>query len=101
MLTRRELLGVVAGGAAMGVSTHARSPQAGAPAGQRAQTPRSAGAPSLSRQFGRWAAGLSYADLPAPVVDRAKGLTLQALASVLLGSQTAAGRQAIKLVVDE
>ena len=36
-------------------------------------------APSLSRQFARWVAGLRYEDLPPAVVDRAKGLTLQAL----------------------
>ena len=53
---------------------------------------------SLSRQFGRWAAALEYADLPADVVDRAKGVTLQALVSILLGSRTDAGRQALALV---
>src|SRR5690242_18620412 len=42
-------------------------------------------APSLSRQFARWVAGLRYEDLPPAVVDRAKGVTLQALSSVLLG----------------
>src|SRR5215831_14581607 len=35
--------------------------------------------PSLSRQFARWAAGLKYDDLPPTVIDRAKGVTLQAL----------------------
>ena len=56
---------------------------------------------SLSRQLSQWIVGLRYEDLPAEVVDRAKGLTLQALASVLIGSQTSGGRNAIKLFEDE
>jgi hypothetical protein len=39
--------------------------------------------------------------LPREVVDRAKGVTLQSLASVLLGSQTAPGQQAVKLIAEE
>jgi 2-methylcitrate dehydratase PrpD len=35
------------------------------------------------------------------VVDRAKGVTLQALASVLLGSQSPAGQQSVKLITEE
>ena len=57
--------------------------------------------PSLSRQFARWAAGLRYEDLPPAVIDRAQGLTLQALSSVLLGSQTLPGRQAVTLMSEE
>ena len=57
--------------------------------------------PSLSRQFARWAAGLKYEDLPPAVIDRAKGVTLQALSSVLLGSQMPAGQEAIKLITSE
>jgi 2-methylcitrate dehydratase PrpD len=57
--------------------------------------------PSLSRQFARWVSGLRYDDLPPAVIDRAKGLTLHALASALLGSQSAAGKQALKLISDE
>ncbi len=57
--------------------------------------------PSLSRQFARWAAGLRYEDLPPAVVDRAKGVTLQAISSVLLGYQTPAGREAITLMSEE
>lgn len=56
---------------------------------------------SLSRQFAQWVAGLRYEDLPPEVIDRAKGVTLHGLASVLLGSQTAAGKQAVKLIMDE
>jgi len=66
------------------------------------QTPsRKSSAPSLSRQFGRWVAGLRYEDLPPAVIDRAKGLTLQALSSVLLGSQSPAGQEAVKLITGE
>lgn len=56
---------------------------------------------SLSRQLAQWVAALRYEDLPTTVVDRAKGVTLQALTSVLLGSKTAAGKQAISMVADE
>lgn len=56
---------------------------------------------SLSRRFAQWAANLRYEDLPAAVVDRAKGVTLQAITSVLVGSQSRAGRQAVKLVTEE
>ena len=56
---------------------------------------------SLSRQLARWIVGLRYEDLPPEVVDRAKGVTLHALASVLIGSQTSAGRNAVKLIGEE
>jgi 2-methylcitrate dehydratase PrpD len=60
-----------------------------------------AGSRSLSRQFAEWVVKLRYEDLPADVVDRAKGLTLQNLSSALLGSQLPAGQQAIKFITDE
>lgn len=56
---------------------------------------------SLSRQLAQWVVGLRYDDLPPEVVDRAKGLTLHNLTSILLGSQSAAGRQAVKLISEE
>ena len=56
---------------------------------------------SLSRQLAQWAVGLSYDDLPAAVVDRAKGVTLHSLASVMLGYQSKAGQQAIQLITAE
>ncbi len=56
---------------------------------------------SLSRQFAHWVAGLRYEDLPPEVVDRAKGVTLHCLASVLLGANTGPGKQAVKLVTGE
>ena len=56
---------------------------------------------SLSRQLAQWVVGLSYDDLPPAVVDRAKGVTLHSLASVLLGSQSNAGQQAIQLMTAE
>jgi len=57
--------------------------------------------PSLSRQFARWVFGLRYEDLPPAVVDRAKGVTLQALTSALLGSQLPAGQEAVRLMLEE
>jgi len=56
---------------------------------------------SISRQLARFAAGLRYEDLPPAVIDRAKGVTLQSLTSVLLGSKTTAGRQAVEMVKEE
>ena len=56
---------------------------------------------SLSRQLARWAAGLRFEDLPGEVVDRAKGVALQALSSALLGSQTDDGRRAVALITEE
>ena len=56
---------------------------------------------SLSRRLAQFAAGLRYEDLPPAVIDRAKGVTLQTLTSVLIGSQMAQGKQAVKMVVDE
>ena len=56
---------------------------------------------SLSRQLAQWVVGLRYDDLPPAVIDRAKGVTLQGLASVLLGSLTPGGRQAVQLMSEE
>jgi 2-methylcitrate dehydratase PrpD len=56
---------------------------------------------SLSRQLAQWVAGLRYEDLPPAVVDRAKGVTLHGLASILLGAQLADGQQAVQLITDE
>ena len=56
---------------------------------------------SLSRQLAQWVVGLRYEDLPPEVVDRAKGVTLHSLASVLLGSQTPSGQQAVQLITAE
>jgi 2-methylcitrate dehydratase PrpD len=62
---------------------------------------RTVPAPSLSRQFARWVVGLRYENLPPAVIDRAKGLTVQALASVLVGSQLPGGQEAVKLISEE
>src|SRR5437762_10581123 len=56
---------------------------------------------SLSRDFAAFVAALRYDALPEAVVDRAKGVTLQALSSALLGSQMPASRQALALMRDE
>ena len=56
---------------------------------------------SLSRELAQWVVEVSYDDLPPDVVDRAKGVTLHSLASVLLGSQMWAGQQAIQFITAE
>jgi 2-methylcitrate dehydratase PrpD len=56
---------------------------------------------SLSRQLAQWVVALRYEDLPPEVADRARGVTLHGLASVLLGSLTPGGRQAVKLMSEE
>jgi len=63
--------------------------------------PRSGSAKSLSRQLAQWVGGLRYGYLPAEVVDRAKGVTLQTLSSVLIGSQLPGGQEAVALTVEE
>ena len=56
---------------------------------------------SLSRKLAQWVVSLRYEDLPPEVVDRAKGLTLHNLASVLIGSQTRSGQQAVEMITEE
>ena len=56
---------------------------------------------SLSRQFARWVADLRFDDLPPAVVDRAKGVTLQALASALVSSKMPQAREALQLMREE
>jgi len=56
---------------------------------------------SLSRDFAAFVAGLRYEDLPDAVVDRAKGVTLQALSSALVAHDMPASRQALALMQEE
>jgi len=56
---------------------------------------------SLSRQFAAFVANLRYDDLPAEVVDRAKGVTLEALCSALVARDFPASRQALALMREE
>jgi len=56
---------------------------------------------SLSRDFAAFAANLSYDNLPPQVVDRAKGVTLQALTSALLARDMPASKQALALMREE
>src|SRR5262249_5290618 len=56
---------------------------------------------SLSRQLARWVAALDYADLPAAVLDRARGVTLQGLASALVSHGMPESRQALRMMQDE
>jgi len=79
----------------------ALSPGMAAAQEQRRNGKAAASTRSMSRQFAQWVAELRYEDLPPAVVDRAKGVTLQTLASVLLGSQMAGGREAVNLVTGD
>src|SRR5438477_1831336 len=56
---------------------------------------------SLSRDLAAFVASLRYDDLPAEVVDRAKGVTLEALCSALVGRDFPASRQALALMKEE
>ena len=56
---------------------------------------------SLSREFAAFVAKLTYEDLPPEVVDRAKGVTLQALSSALVAHDIPASRQALTLMQEE
>lgn len=56
---------------------------------------------SLSRQFGAFVANLKFEDLPPAVVDRAKGVTLQALTSALVAHDMKAAKQALALMQEE
>jgi MmgE/PrpD N-terminal domain len=56
---------------------------------------------SLSREFAGFVAGLQYENLPHDVVDRAKGVTLQALSSALIARDMPASRQALALMQEE
>ena len=56
---------------------------------------------SLSREFAAFVASLTYDELPPEVVDRAKGVTLQALSSALVAHDMPASRQALALMQEE
>ncbi len=56
---------------------------------------------SLSREFAGFVAGLQHESLPPEVVDRAKGVTLQALSSALVARDTTASRLALALMQEE
>ncbi len=56
---------------------------------------------SLSRDFAAFVGNLSYDALPPEVVDRAKGVTLQALSSALVAHAMPASKQALALMQEE
>jgi 2-methylcitrate dehydratase PrpD len=56
---------------------------------------------SLSREFSGFVADLKFEDLPSAVVDRAKGVTLQALSSALVAYDMPATRQALAIMREE
>ncbi len=88
--------------AAVGLAGVMGSPTVSASVAPQERGARQApGAKSLSRQFAEWVVRLRYEDLPADVVDRAKGLTLQNISSALVGAQLPAGQRAITFITDE
>src|SRR5260370_2686871 len=56
---------------------------------------------SVSREFAGFVVSLQYDNLPPEVVDRAKGVTLQALSAVLIARDMPASRQALVLMQEE
>ena len=56
---------------------------------------------SLSREFAAFVAKLKYEELPPEVVDRARGITLQALSSALIARDMPPSRQALALMREE
>ncbi len=56
---------------------------------------------SISRQFAEWVVGLKYEDLSPAVVDRAKGLTLHAFSSALVGHGFPDSEQALCMMQEE
>ena len=56
---------------------------------------------SLSRDFAAFVAKLQYQDLPPDVVDRVKGMTLQAIVSALVGHDRPATRRALAIIREE
>jgi 2-methylcitrate dehydratase PrpD len=56
---------------------------------------------SLSWQFAAFVADLKFEDLPSSVIDRAKGVTLQALSSALVAHDMPATRQALAIMREE
>ncbi len=56
---------------------------------------------SISRQLAKFVCELSYNDLPPEVVDKAKALTLQGLASVLKGYKEPAAQRTIRMIKEE
>ncbi len=56
---------------------------------------------SLSRAFAAFVADLKYEDLPKPVIDRAKGVILQAISSALVAHDMPATKQALAIMREE
>src|ERR1700759_241981 len=56
---------------------------------------------SLSRKLAQFVGRLKYEDLPAAVVDRAKGVTLEALTSALVAHDMPASKQALAMMQEE
>lgn len=54
--------------------------------------------PTISRRFARWAAGLTYEDLPAEVVDKLEALVLFHLVACRFGAEDPEARELLDLV---
>jgi len=57
--------------------------------------------PTIARQFARWAANLTYEDLPANVVDHVKGILFHNLTGAVLGMHTEQAKPMVALVKAE
>jgi hypothetical protein len=82
-VSRRAFLST--GAAGIGAAALVPGADASVETGPRTDQPGKDAAMSLSRKFAAFVAGLRYEDLPPEVVNRAKGVTLEALASALVG----------------
>jgi 2-methylcitrate dehydratase PrpD len=56
---------------------------------------------SMSRRIAAWVADLRFEDLPPEVVDRAKGVTLHALSSALVGYEMSDTQQSLRMMQAE
>lgn len=56
---------------------------------------------SMSRTISAWVEELTFEDLPPEVLDRAKGVTLQALSSALIGHKMPEAQQALAMMQEE
>ena len=91
-VSRRAFLSTSAAGISAAALVPGAPDDATAQTGAQSDRPGKDAAMSLSREFAAFVASLRYEDLPFDVVDRAKGVTLEALASALVGRNMLARR---------
>ncbi|MEX2446525.1 MAG: MmgE/PrpD family protein [Dehalococcoidia bacterium] len=56
---------------------------------------------SIAREFARWSVGLTFDDLPAPVVDKVKAVLLQGLIASVYGAEMPPMRDMVRLTIAE